>query len=229
MNSIKVVGDFQVGDFCEKGHKVGSRNIVITKEGSEVWVVKCKACDRFKSKVPNGSRRLQLGDKCSHGHDLLGSNVEEYIRDGALSIRCVQCRKFTAAKSRSKVDIDRTEFDKEYELTREQKKNEKIYSVDYDARTGSYGGLKYLKLNKRSQKAWEPLEKAFDNTRSLCHKNPGPYIDYDENLPPSKEIAYLLCEGCPMLVECGRFANAYKPVIGVWGGQAWKDGKVVGK
>jgi len=30
-----------------------------------------------------------------------------------------------------------------------------------------------------------------------------------------------------MLVECARFANAYRPPVGVWGGQVWRNGKVV--
>lgn len=90
----------------------------------------------------------------------------------------------------------------------------------------SYGGLNYLKLNKRQRLAWQPLEKAFDNERGLCYKNPGPYIDYEDGDEPHSSTAYALCYGCPMLVECGRFANAYKPVVGVWAGQVWINGKV---
>jgi hypothetical protein len=35
-----------------------------------------------------------------------------------------------------------------------------------------------------------------------------------------------LCEGCPLLVECGRFAAAYRPPLGVWAGEVWVDGKI---
>jgi hypothetical protein len=30
-----------------------------------------------------------------------------------------------------------------------------------------------------------------------------------------------------MLVECARFANAYQPTVGIWGGEVWKDGKIM--
>lgn len=89
----------------------------------------------------------------------------------------------------------------------------------------AYSQLNYLRLTKRAQRALEPLEEKFDQTRSTCYQNPGPYIDYDEDDPPTKEDAYLICKACDMLVECGRFAAASKPYIGVWGGEVWQDGK----
>ena len=89
----------------------------------------------------------------------------------------------------------------------------------------AYSQLNYLRLSRRAQKALLPLEAKYDETRSTCYKNPAPYIDYDEENPPSKEDAYIMCKACPMLVECGRFATASKPYIGVWGGEVWHDGK----
>lgn len=89
----------------------------------------------------------------------------------------------------------------------------------------NYSQLNYLRLGRRAQKAMKPLQEKFDETRSICYGNPAPYIDYDEEDPPTKEEAFLMCSGCEMLVECGRFAAASKPYMGVWGGEVYYDGK----
>lgn len=156
---------------------------------------------------------VQLGDFCDRGHKIVGKNMHVYTVDGVSYLECAHCSSATPQLGATLSDEERYDG---------------ITSLDGIAGS-SYAGLKYLKLNKRAQRAWEPLEKAFDRTRSLCHKKPEAYIDYDEEHPPTPAEAYMLCEGCPMLVECGRFANAYKPVIGVWGGEVWENGKVVKK
>lgn len=88
-----------------------------------------------------------------------------------------------------------------------------------------YSQLNYLRLTKRAQKAMIPLEEKYDEGRSICYAIPHEYVDYDEDNPPSKQEAYYMCKGCPMLVECGRFAAASKPYIGVWGGEVYHEGK----
>ena len=89
----------------------------------------------------------------------------------------------------------------------------------------NYSQLNYLKLNRRSQKAMKPLEEKMDAARGNCYQNPKPYIDYDEDRPPTKEQAFNLCNGCELLVECGRFAAASKPYMGVWAGEVYAEGK----
>lgn len=89
----------------------------------------------------------------------------------------------------------------------------------------NYSQLNYLKLTRRAQRALIPLEAKYDEERSTCYANPGPWIDYDEDNPPTRREAYDMCNDCPMLVECGRFAAALKPYIGVWAGEVWQDGK----
>lgn len=158
---------------------------------------------------------VKLGDFCSKGHKIVGKNMRVKTVDGVAYLHCLQC---SSGKRKADKPETRTVRERYKDIT------------ELDGVAGSnYTGLNYLKLNKRSQRAWEPLEKAFDRTRSLCHENPGPYIDYDEGRPPTRDEAYMLCEGCPMLVECARFASAYKPIIGVWGGEVWENGKVVKK
>jgi hypothetical protein len=84
--------------------------------------------------------------------------------------------------------------------------------------------LNYLRLSKRAERAAEALQHSMAKQDPNCANNPGPYIDYDEENPPSKQQAYIMCNGCPMLAECARFATAYKPEIGVWGGEVYKGG-----
>jgi len=108
-----------------------------------------------------------------------------------------------------------------------EEKNDKSLQRDIKKGSGNFPSLNYLKLSKRQQIAMTPLEIALDNKKPNCQNNPKEYIDYHEDYEPTPDIAYQMCRGCPMLVECARFANAYRPPIGVWGGQGWRDGKVV--
>ena len=180
-------------------------------------------------------KRVELGDFCDKGHKIEGDNVHYQKRANldSYTLRCKICHKAKDAERNARyhrsepgMAAARRAYLKHKEKTRSER-YDKILSSELDGTQGKYTGLNYLKLNKRSQRAWEPLEAKFDRTKSKCYKNPGPYIDYDEDNPPFASQAYKLCEGCPMLVECARFAAAYKPVIGVWGGEVYIDGKVV--
>ena len=170
-------------------------------------------------------KRTEVGDFCVKGHKIEGDNVKWYRRDGVMYLRCKICQqaksdKYEATRrkpTRPKMPVAQSHSER-YDF---------ILKYEVDSGSGKYTGLNYLKLNKRSQRAWEPLAEAFDRTASNCYENPGPYIDYDEDDVPFASTAYKLCEGCDMLVECARFAAAYKPVIGVWGGEVYIDGKVV--
>ena len=176
--------------------------------------------------------KVNLGDFCEKGHKIEGENAYYKKRSGR-DIVSLSCKICTKAKDRERnARYHRTEAGMASQRRAYLKRMEKTRSERYDKilangdalTAGKYTGLNYLKLNKRSQRAWEPLEAKFDQTKSNCYQNPEPYIDYDEENPPTKHEAYKLCEGCPMLVECARFAAAYKPVIGVWGGEVWELG-----
>lgn len=184
--------------------------------------------------MPQG-KRVELGDFCDKGHKIEGDNVhyQKRAKLESYTIRCKICHKAKDAERNAR--YHRTEAGmaaarranlKQRDKTRAER-YDKILSSEVEGTQGKYTGLNYLKLNKRSQRAWEPLEEKFDQTTSNCYKNPGPYIDYDEDAPPSKQEAYQMCKGCPMLVECARFAAAYKPIIGVWGGERYESGVVV--
>ncbi len=184
--------------------------------------------------MPQG-KKVELGDFCEKGHKIEGDNVhyQKRAKLESYTIRCKICHKAKDAERNAR--YHRTEAGmaaarranlRQRDKTRAERYDQ-ILSTEVEGTQGKYTGLNYLKLNKRSQRAWEPLEAKFDRTKSKCYQNPGPYIDYDEDNVPFASQAYKLCEGCPMLVECARFAAAYKPVVGVWGGEVYIDGKVV--
>jgi hypothetical protein len=178
--------------------------------------------------------RLSVGDFCKKGHKIEEGNVRYYKNsNGNHAVGCLTCsRSYEREKARKRrADYGQRQMieantRRHRDKTRAER-YDKILAVELTEGTGKYTGLNYLKLNKRSQRAWEPLEKKFDQTKSNCYDDPERYIDYDENNPPLASRAYLMCKGCPMLVECARFAAAYKPPIGVWGGEVYIDGKVV--
>ena len=221
----------KLGDFCKRGHKVEGGNAQIFKSNLGNDVLRCRACNALGNRKKN-----VVGGMCIKGHDLTPDNVYRHPTQGGL--QCLSCKRardkkrwaeYVNSEEYQRKKIERTRA-KQVQTNKDKTRAERydqILSGELDGTQGKYTGLNYLKLNKRSQRAWEPLEAKFDRTKSKCYQNPGPYIDYDEEDVPFASQAYKLCEGCPMLVECARFAAAYKPVIGVWGGEVYIDGKVV--
>jgi hypothetical protein len=177
--------------------------------------------------------KVQIGDFCEKGHLIDGDNVIIRKRSARLndSIQCKRCNK---AKRRREINISKHKLETpEGPLNKRQEKSrseryDRILAIEVEAGVAKYTGLGHLDLNKRAQRMWEPFSEAMDVHDAKCKDNPLPYIDYDFDdevgLIPTASFAYQLCEGCPLLAECARFADAYKPVIGVWGGSVWKDG-----
>jgi hypothetical protein len=229
----------KVGDFCKKGHKIEGDNAQHYMNRGITPAVRCFQCTMSSSAI---RPRTKEGDLCSKGHVIAGQNMKlvKHKGDGKTYLKCVICfRESTRDRQRAWRDTPqyqeylarRREADEAKQARSNEVafKNDVILAEEVKKTNGSYTGLNYLRLGKRAQRAWEPLEKAFDNSRGNCYRNPADYIDYEEDFEPTRVQAYKLCEECPMLVECGRFASAYKPVVGVWGGEVWKNGKVVGK
>jgi hypothetical protein len=180
-------------------------------------------------------KKVEVGDFCDKGHKIDGDNVhyQKRAKLESFSIRCKICHKAKDAERNARyhrteagMEANRRAYLKMRDKSRAERYDQ-ILSTEISGTQGKYTGLNYLKLNKRSQRAWEPLEAKFDQTVSKCYKIPEQYIDYDEDAPPTKQEAYEMCAGCPMLVECARFAAAYKPVIGVWGGERYEAGVVI--
>ena len=99
--------------------------------------------------------RHEIGDFCIKGHKIEGDNVYWRKQDGVMYIRCAICMKAKSARHQEKRKIVLKE------KTRAER-YDKILSGDLDGTSAKYTGLNYLKLNKRAQNAWEPLQKAFD-------------------------------------------------------------------
>ena len=223
----------KLGDFCKRGHKIEGGNAQVFTNSLGNQILRCRACNALGNRKKN-----VVGGVCINGHDLTPDNVYHAKQDGKPYLSCLTCKR-ARDKKRWAEYVNSEEYQrKQIERTRAKTKKDSkdktraerydvILSGELDGTQGKYTGLNYLKLNKRSQRAWEPLEEKFDRAKSKCYQNPGPYIDYDEEDVPLASVAYKLCQGCPMLVECARFAAAYKPVIGVWGGEVYIDGKVV--
>mgnify|MGYP000103150519 CR=1 FL=1 len=108
-----------------------------------------------------------------------------------------------------------------------EEKNDKALERDIKKGSGTYPSLAYLKLTKRQQIASKPLEMALDSSVPNCQDRSAEFIDYHEDETPTPARAYALCNGCPILVECGRFANTLRPAVGVWAGEVWEGGKVI--
>jgi hypothetical protein len=89
--------------------------------------------------------------------------------------------------------------------------------------------LNYLKLNKRAERMSDVLQKAMTQNKAKCAAKPELWIDYEDGEEPTKNQAYVMCHDCPVLVECARFASAYRPAVGVWGGEVYSEGKLLHK
>jgi len=228
-------GHLQPGDFCRKGHKIEGDNLQkYLNHGIER--VRCAQCNRIQPNV-----KIQLGDICIKGHKIEGENAHWIAgkNGGDKVVRCKACtaeRKslyYEANKNNKEFQERQRESRRNARDRREQKNREeryeKILEVEITKGSGTYTGLNYLRMTKGAERVWEPLYNMFEKARSFCYNSPANYIDYKEEDTPSKAHAFELCNGCPMLVECGRFANVYRPVVGVWAGEVWKDGKVMYK
>lgn len=206
------------GRFCDAGHEVVGGNAKVYNDDG-VKRVACRQCSFTGVRV----NKLSVGDICRNGHPVVGDNAEEYTEGGSVYVRCGECFAYRNTL-KNNPGLTREQFSA---LRKEGKVNGHGKIKSESKTSVSYATLNYLKLSKRAKRAWEPLEKAFDQTRGLCYNNSEDFIDYEDEFTPTPVEAYKMCEGCPILVECGRFANAYKPIIGVWAGQVWVNGKVV--
>ena len=231
--------NYAVGGLCKNGHELVGDNIVLHMRNSKQYVT-CRLCRSIAA--AKGAKRTSIGDVCKRGHKIVGENAEYYKHgsNGNEHIRCKKCRLMNARERQARFRqtpeyVEYLEKRREKDATRRSESQkradryDKILAVEITQTNGSYTGLNYLKLGKRAQRVWEPLAEKFDTERGLCYRNSKDYIDYEEENTPSPNQAFQLCKGCPLMVECARFASAYKPVIGVWGGEVWENGKVVGK
>lgn len=217
----------EIGDTCKKGHEVSGDNIQYYNNSGKRRV-RCSKCNQppFSRKKP--------GDTCRYGHVIIGDNLMEKKNPGGISYACRECQNGGTRRYQAKKDADA-------EHLRDKRDRNQSKSALHSARraadksdemigTGKEdNALMYLKLNKRAERMSDALQAAMLRNKAKCADNPGPWIDYEEEDAPTKENAYKMCVGCPVLVDCDRFAVASRPEVGVWGGQTWREGKLLHK
>lgn len=231
----------KIGDSCKRGHVIDGDNVQHYLNRGNPHV-RCKQCN--KSPV----ERKNIGDSCAHGHVLDGANLLVRKARGRESYSCRICSLEASRRYRRS--------DKYMNNTKYVKNKETSEKIQRQIDAGLYGkvGVSYADIVKRedaidkrvakdprSANIVEALVNADMNKRSkdsmqamvnspawgsgLCVNNPETYVDYE--VEPTEEQAFSMCNGCPLLVECARFANANGPERGVWGGQIWRNGRLV--
>lgn len=217
-----------LGDVCKKGHLIDGDNVQHYKNRG-MNRVRCATCNQPPKQVSK-----KPGDKCKNNHIIEGDNLgERTTKAGTTQYFCKACKReqvkkyATSSKGRT-ISTGRT-YNQSLKKQRyaQKKASERADKMIEEGKEDS--ALSYLKMAKRAEKAAESLYSAMERTEPNCADNPGPYVDYDEDNPPTKNQAYLMCAFCPVLVECARFANVYRPEIGVWGGEVYQAGKVLYK
>jgi hypothetical protein len=220
----------EIGDTCKHGHEISGDNIqYYVNQGKQR--VRCAKCNQPPRHV-NPAKKP--GDICKNGHQIVGDNVGEKKTSAGISYFCKECRRNSvriyskkknvwSSKEQEQADRNKTKAQLQAARRAAERADDLITSGKEE------NALNYLKLTRRAERASDALQKAMLTRRAKCADNPGPWIDYDEENPPSKNRAYLMCVDCPVLVECARFASAHRPAIGVWGGEVYEQGKILYK
>jgi hypothetical protein len=219
----------EIGDTCKRGHEIIGENIqYYFNQGKQR--VRCAHCNQPPRNVAPAKKP---GDVCKRGHIIEGENVGIKISDDRTQYFCKECRKesvrtYYKKKTGHFTTFDQEKLDRNRQRAQAQSARRAADRADELIESGKEErALNYLQLNRRAERASDALQKAMLKNKAKCADDPGPYIDYDETNPPSKNRAYLLCVDCPVLVECARFASASKPAIGVWGGEVYYEGTLL--
>lgn len=224
---------FTVSEKCRNGHTRTAENSSTNVSDGKAYI-RCKVCHREQMRRADKARRGRKRDgRVPRGGPALirwaekriaaGENEQVVMLDAAKRMAC----------SRMGVALSRFDaYDKEHDEAREQAYNEILEARFGLAKDDSKKPWKYLQIKPDALAAWDAfndkLQAARDTGRGLpnCEGDPGPWMDYDENLPTAEE-AYSLCDGCPLLAECGIYVELERPAWGVWAGDVWVDGEIV--
>lgn len=217
----------QLGDVCKNGHVIEGDNAqsYVNRGRQHIRCAECNKPPRNPAKKP--------GDTCKHGHVIEGDNLGQRNVSGRVQYYCRQCKKDQMRRYSSSESGRMVMNSKRYDQTAKKQRHAQKRAAeraDEMIKSGKEDqALNYLKLAKRADRASSTLQKAIDERGAKCLDNPAPYVDYDDENPPTKDEAYELCRGCPVLIECARFANVYRPEVGIWGGEVYESGKILYK
>ena len=207
----------QVGDTCKRGHVIEGDNVQYYKNRGADHV-RCRQCNQ-----PPKQRSRKQGDECKHGHLLDGPNFGERYVNGRKQLYCKACHRYSVRKNAG-LALSAGQVERQEEKSH-RKASERADALIEKGKVDN--ALNYMRLGKRADRAAGALQKKLDTSEPNCAGNPGPYVDYPDDDIPTPMEAYVMCKGCPVLLECARFASAYKPTVGVWGGEVYVDGKPV--
>jgi hypothetical protein len=210
---------FEIGDTCKRGHVIDGDNVQHYKNRG-IPHVRCATCNK-----PPRNKARKRGDSCKHGHLLDGPNYGTRTINGKVQVFCRACHRQSVRKNAGLDPVPTPNDTERAEEVAYRKASDKADALIEQGKVDV--ALSYIRLNKRADRAADALHKKLAQVESNCANNPGPFVDYDEDDTPTPLEAYVLCQGCPALLECARFATAYKPAVGVWGGEVYIDGKPV--
>ena len=177
---------------------------------------------------PTAGEHFRSRTHCNNGHEFTEANTRQR-KDGGRACRACRNEQSKATRERWKLNHpEKLRETRERDNLRRKALRHGVSLEDLkEADPLKKNKLDYLKLNSTQSLASDTLNFAVDrlNEPPPCRKDPAPYMDYDERLPPTAVEAAKMCAGCPFIKECGDLARALKPKVGVWGGTVWVDGK----
>jgi hypothetical protein len=218
----------EIGDTCKKGHEISGDNVQYYTN-QKVQRVRCSICNQPPR---NMLVKKKPGDICRNGHTMLGDNLGTKTSGDKVTYHCRECGRIQLRQSQDrKYNRSQAERDKRDRLQSKsalQAARRASDRADQLIESGKEdNALNYLQLNKRSERASDSMQNAMGGSKAKCAGKPAAWMDYEDEDTPTKRQAYFMCEGCPLLVQCARFASAYKPAVGVWGGEVYYEGKLL--
>lgn len=87
-------------------------------------------------------------------------------------------------------------------------------------------------ISREKQARLNQLEGTIDalvteGQRGLCQGLAFAFFEYKTMAEPQVFEAQVMCAECPLLMACREKARITRPVWGVYGGEVWRDGKIV--
>jgi hypothetical protein len=142
---------------------------------------------------PWGRKRAK-GTHCSRGHEFTEENT--FIRPYDKTRVCRECRRRYARKK----------YQENKHAGKTKAKPEPLMPsvIPQSVFLDDYSAKLFADLQSKLQKTDVPcrsMQQIFDNPEHV-----------------SKRDAKSLCEGCPLIKECGNFAEASRQEYGIWGG-----------
>ena len=231
----------KIGDLCKKGHVIDGDNAQNYLNRGNPHV-RCKTCNTPPVEKKN------IGDLCKNGHKIEGDNL--LIRRKPKGVKSYACRACGLDAARRYRKSDKYLHNPRYVKNRDHAER-----IQRQIEAGLYGkaGVSYsditkredaidrrilkdpqglgiiealvnIDMNKRSRDAMQTMVSSPGYVEAKCVGKKEQYVDYV--VEPKIYEAYEMCAGCPLIVECGRFANSVGPDHGVWGGEVWNKGRI---